>query len=72
MVTLTVHLDDEQAEAIRSHMRILRSLWMLSERRRLNFQERGMLMEAIEYIEGVIDPDVCYDDEDEAEAGKDA
>lgn len=69
MATVAVMLDDKQAEAIRVHMKVARTIWMLSERRPLNRTEREMLMSAIEYVEGVIDPDVDY--EGEAEAGKD-
>jgi hypothetical protein len=61
---VAAQITDDQAAEITTQMNMLRTIWMLSGRRKLNATERGMMMAAIEYVEGIIDPDVCGSDDD--------
>jgi RNA polymerase-interacting CarD/CdnL/TRCF family regulator len=47
-------MNSDEVETLERHAAILRSIWMMSEHRPLNVDERRMLMEAIEAIDTVV------------------
>jgi RNA polymerase-interacting CarD/CdnL/TRCF family regulator len=47
-------MNSDEVETLERHAAILRSIWMMSERRPLNTDERRMLMGAIEAIDAVV------------------